>query len=170
MSGFSSPGSGLSLGSYVATTSGAAIDLLDLKANLKALDFLMTGVSTTGSSQPIMQLGDDGGYETVGYSGSVWQQNSAGTDGAASAASTSGFQLADTVSAASTINGIVSLRLIDDATNKWLFSIKHYTTPTNLQIAQGVKSLSQALSQLRLTTIGGVETFDAGGINILTYR
>jgi hypothetical protein len=52
--------------------------------------------------------------------------------------------------------------------NAWVASgaITSATTNDNVQIC-GSKTLSDTLTQLRITTVNGTDTFDAGSINIL---
>lgn len=122
----------------------------------------LAGVSTNGSSPPMIQLGDSGGFETSGYAGSV------GHDAGAAAMST-GFHLTDTNFAAATVlEGTIVLSLEDSANNTWCCNISLGKSDSAVYFCGGgSKSLSGVLTQIRITTVGGTDTFDAGAINVM---
>jgi hypothetical protein len=112
-----------------------------------------------------VQLGDAGGIEITGYAA---QANSITTTPAVTAAtSTAAFQVGATAFvAASTYSGTATLVKIDG--NAWVFSsliIRDGTASSNF--GAGSKTLSDTLTQVRITTVNGTDTFDAGTINIL---
>jgi hypothetical protein len=151
-------------GTTVAATSGTSIDFTGLPTWVKRITINFTGVSTTGSSQILFQLGDSGGIENTGYLGA-----GVGTNGAALGTSnyTTGFGL-NTGGAAYLSNGSIVFTLLDAATNTWsAFGQFGYSNGTFYAIAAGSKSLSATLDRVRITTVGGAETFDAGSINII---
>lgn len=162
--GLESP-SNIQLGTKVASTSGTSIDFSSIPAWVRRITINFEGVSTNGTSVPIVQLGDSGGFETSGYSGAYTVG-----DGAASGSGgnhSSGFRIAGTHAASNVLHGSMILTLVDPATNTWA-----QVTDLGLSDAAftghggGTKSLSATLDRLRITTTGGTDAFDAGNINI----
>ena len=114
-----------------------------------------------------MQLGDAGGIETTGYEGStVWLSGTGqGVSGLGS-----GWNLHTGFTAASNeFSGSWELVLMDEATNLWSMRSMFGTDASGTGFAAfvaGTKSLSGELTTIRLTTVGGTDTFDNGAINV----
>jgi len=53
-----------------ASTSGTSIDFISIPAWVKKITVMFSGVSTNGTSAPLIQIGDSGGIENTGYLGS----------------------------------------------------------------------------------------------------
>jgi hypothetical protein len=123
---------------------------------------MLIGVSGNGSSMPTIRLGDAGGIEATGYSGSTQ------TSGSAVLIST-GFDFAGTYqSAARVYHGAMTLSLQNSSTNTWVASaVIGLGEAASVLITAGSKSLSQTLDQIRITFTNGTDSFDAGTINIL---
>lgn len=155
----------LTSGTYTATTSGTSIDFTGIPSWVKRITLQLVGVSTNGTSSPLIQIGDSGGIETTGYSGaSVREIDSSSSAGANF---TTGFGIAAT-SAANVIHGSVVLTLADAATFTWVASGTMALTNSIVTITiAGSKSLSATLDRIRLTTVNGTDAFDAGAVNIL---
>ena len=156
----------LVLGSQQATTSGTSIDFNSIPSWVRRVTIILNGVSTSGTSQPIIQLGTSGSFETSGYAGSVGQV--AAATATTTASSTAGMQLDTTHLAANLLYYRITWTLIDSASNTWVCDFTGSQTGTVL-INSGScgKSLSGVLTRARLTTIGGADTFDAGAANII---
>ena len=154
------PGTGSQLVSGVsqASTSGTSIDFTGIPSWVKRVTVMLNGVSTSGTNAPLLQLGA-GSVQTTGYSGGA--QNASG-----GGVATTGIQLTGTAIAANTLYGHVIITNISG--NIWIASGNTaVVTNTNVNaIGYGV-TLSGALDRLRITTVGGTDTFDAGSINIL---
>lgn len=144
-----------------ASTSGTSIDFTSIPAGTKRITVMFNGVSTTGTSNILIQLGDAGGIETTGYvSAGGYIQNLA-----ASAVSTSTAGLIfNTASASNSIFGFMTICTV--GSNAWV-SNGQVTAASVPFISSGGKTLSDTLTQVRITTVGGTDTFDAGSINIL---
>lgn len=155
-------------GTATASTSGTSVDFTSIPSWVKRITVMFSGVSTSGTSLPIVQIGDSGGVETSSYVGSSNViQNATGTQ---TVNHSSGFSLsgATTISAATTYYGTVVLTLLDASTNTWAASINLGTGNVAATISGGgTKALSATLDRVRLTTSGGTDTFDAGSVNIL---
>jgi hypothetical protein len=148
------------LGTAQTTTSGTSIDFTGIPSWVKRITVMLNEVSTNGTSSVIVQLGDSGGVETSGYSGYSFEIKAT----PAGLAVSSGIILNSPV-ASSTCDGIVTLVNITGST--WVATfVGGDTTGAVCNVAGVSKTLSGTLDRIRLTTVGGVNTFDAGTINI----
>jgi hypothetical protein len=155
---------GITSGTAVASTSGTSIDFTGLPSWVKRITVMFSGVSGSGTSIPIIQIGDSGGVETTGYLGSG--SFTAVSNVCSAVAQTSGFPLDAASAAANTRSGAVSLYNIFG--NVWVASGTLVRTDAAVTLmCAGTKTLSDTLTQVRITTVIGTDTFDAGSINIL---
>lgn len=151
--------SGPTLGTPVASTSGTSIDFTSIPATAKRITITFTGVSTNGSNPLLVQIGDSGGVETTGYTGRT-DVPSAGTT------STAGIPIFRN-SAANTTHGAIVLYLANSSANTWAASGVTILSDVAVCVTSaGTKSLSATLDRVRITSVGGTDTFDAGEINI----
>jgi hypothetical protein len=153
----------LTLAAAVAATSGTSIDFTGIPSWVKRITVMFAGVSTNGTSTPLIQLGDVGGIETTGYVSTGMQVSTAT---ASSGDSTDGFVIRS-ILAANAISGIYVFALIDSATNSWSGSGTFKASTVISSLSNGNKSLSDPLTQIRITTANGTDTFDAGSVNII---
>jgi hypothetical protein len=146
-------------GTAVASTSGTSIDFTSIPSWVKRITVMLNGVSGNGTSNLLVQLGDSGGVETTGYI------SAAAVPSATTAAATSTAGLIITVanSASDVWYGSVILTLVDS--NNWT-SIASLTNSAGVRSSAGFKSTSATLDRVRITTVNGTDTFDAGTINI----
>lgn len=153
----------MTLGTAKASTSGTSVEFTSIPSWVKRITISLVGVSTSGTSQPIFQIGDSGGFETSGYLGSSSSLGVATT----SANYTDGFGLY-VASASNVIHGAIVLTLVDASTFTWAAHGVFGLSNTTLTLTTaGSKSLSATLDRVCITTQGGSDTFDAGKINIL---
>jgi hypothetical protein len=147
-------------GTAVASTSGTNIDFTGIPSWVKRITVMFDGVSTNGTSAMIIQLGDSGGFETTGYvsTGEFVEDNGAGV------AFTAGFGLNNASAAAANYRGIATICLF--GSNTWVYQSMLNNAATAMLIGAGSKTLSDTLTQVRITTVNGTDTFDAGSINI----
>lgn len=147
----------------VATTSGTSIDFTSIPSWVKRITVMFTSVSTTGASPVQIQIGDSGGVETTGYTGtgvSIVSTNSLNIVSYTSGAVPIG------VLATSVRSGSMVITNIDG--NQWQFSSINANDDVGyLGWASAIKTLSATLDRVRLTTINGTDTFDAGTVNII---
>jgi hypothetical protein len=149
-------------GTAVASTSGTSIDFTSIPAGVRRVTVMFDGVSTNGTSSLLIQLGDSGGIENTGYlSTSITDDASGGSLGVNS---TDGFVYYQ--DQASYLGyGITTIVLVSG--NVWVSSHTGRMTTTNVVTGGGGKTLSDTLDRVRITTVNGTDTFDAGSINIL---
>jgi len=143
-----------------ATTSGTFIDFTLPVTGVRRVSLLLGGVSTNGTNNVIVQIGPSGGVETSGYVGG-------GFDGAAAfACAASGFS-DGTASAAIIREAIYTMELLDPATNAWMCQLVcGLSNAAGMRLLGARKALAGALAKIRLTTVGGTDTFDAGNANL----
>jgi hypothetical protein len=158
------PGTGSQLvsGTSQASTSGTSIDFTSIPSWVKRITVMFSGVSTNGASAILIQLGDSGGIEATGYIGCGSTITSAGAAG--STAYTTGFGLRK-VNAVDTRGGAVTISTL--GSNAWTAYGVSNPDGSSLDFVAGYKTLSDTLTQVRITTVNGTDTFDAGSINIL---
>ena len=149
-------------GTAVATTSGTTVDFTSIPSTVKRITVMLSGVSTNGTSPVILQLGDSGGFEITDYLGSAAEVRSTPDLDLF----TTGFGLLQSPAAADLFYGIATITNLSG--NVWVYSFTGgSSTIANNYIGGGSKTLSATLDRIRLTTVGGVNTFDAGSINIM---
>jgi hypothetical protein len=148
-----------------ASTSGTFIDFTGIPSWVKRITVMFNGVSTNGTSNLLIQLGDSGGIENTGY-GSSCAYTGTAIDGSTS---TTGFLTAFAVSGSTQIGGTSVLCLVSG--NTWISTgtfIYNISSPSNfVGVSGGAKTLSATLDRVRITTVNGTDTFDLGSINIL---
>lgn len=155
--------------SLITVTSGTSHDFNSVPTGVKVVVVNFSGVSTNGTSNIIVQIGDSGGIENSGYIGST--TNIAGAAVSATTNWSSGFMVGVGGSAAAIYSGSLVLSLLDSASNSWSGISTLSRSDTNqVHPGSGSKQLTATLDRLRLTTVGGTDTFDAGTINVSYFR
>jgi hypothetical protein len=145
-----------------ASTSGTSIDFTSIPSWVKRITVMLNGVSTSGTSNYQIQIGA-GSVITSGYTGQMTSMNSAGS--AAILAYTNGFCVYNTGSASASVYGHAVLTLVSG--NIWIYSSNILSTDPRASVGSGGYPLSGTLDRIRVTTVNGTDTFDAGSINIL---
>lgn len=153
----------LTSGTAVASTSGTSIDFTSIPSWVKRITVMFNGVSGSGTSQRQVQLGA-GSVVITGYtsSGASW---TGGTNGSAS---TTGILFDGQASAAATIYNAV-MTINNFGSNIWVASAIATATAGTVQMSYctGAIALGGTLDRVRITTVNGTDTFDAGSVNIL---
>lgn len=146
-------------GTAVASTSGTSLDFLSIPAWVKRITVMFSGVSTNGTSIPQIQIGA-GSIDATSYSGSAWLANTNNTN------MSTGFLITAVNAAVSVYHGAVTLTLV--GSNVWVatgvLGVSNTASTSNLG---GSKTLSGTLDRVRITTVNGTDTFDAGTVNLL---
>jgi hypothetical protein len=146
-------------GTTIASTSGTAIEFTGIPSWVKRITVMYSGVSLSGTSNPIIQLGSTT-YTTSGYLGSA-------STGAGTAANMSaGFIISNASAAADTAHGMSTLATLNGLI--WAFtSIITYSNQAATRYASGSITMAGTVDRLRIQATNGSDTFDAGNINIL---
>ena len=152
----------LVLGTAVASTSGTAIDFTGIPSWVRRVTVMFRDVSTSGTAIYLVQLGTSSGIVSTGYvSTSVTTFNSNQTAGSNSTAG----MIVYSVAAGNTYSG--ALTLINITGNTWVSNHMFKSFTNAITGGGGDVALSGTLDRVRITTVGGTDTFDAGSINIL---
>jgi hypothetical protein len=154
-------GGGGTLATEQATTSGTSKDFTGIPSWVKKITIMYDVVSTNGTSNHIVQIGDSGGVETTTYTSAAWQ----GGSGDTLATSTIGFIVSAAVSAATTYTGTVVL--VNMSGNKWIASGVMVRSDGAGSACSGAHTLSATLDRVRVTMVNGTDAYDAGNVNIL---
>ena len=156
--------SAITAGTAVASTSGTSIDFTSIPSWVKRITVMFNNVSTNGASGVIVQLGS-GSPTTSGYLGmvgiiSTTNNTTRGT------IYTTGFGLVHSGSPNDQFCGAFIFSLL--GSNTWTLTGSTYdNTQTTISMSTGSVPLSGTLDRVRITTVNGTDTFDAGSINIL---
>ena len=140
-------------------TSGTSVDFTSIPSWVKRITVMLNRVSTNGTSFVQVQIGS-GSITTTGYVSSASLPPN-------SYASTTGLMVYGS-DAADSRTGTMTLTLI--GSNTWISSGNIIVgTGQNQNVPQaGISpALGGALDRIRLTTVNGTDTFDAGSVNIL---
>jgi hypothetical protein len=144
-----------------ASTSGTSIDFTGIPSWVKRITVMFNGVSTNGTSFNQIQIGS-GSFTTSGYASQFW------TGGANSGVITTGFGIFSLGSSGNSFSGSVVFTNITG--NTWVSNglLIYPNTASNGWSSAGVSpALGGTIDRVRITTVNGTDTFDAGSINIL---
>jgi len=158
ISSYSATGTLITSGTAQTTTSGTSIDFTSIPSWVKRVTVTFIGVSTSGTSFPQIQLGS-GSATTTGY------LTSYAYNGTTQGSSTTGFYLPFNA-AADTRHGSYTFNL--STGNTWAGTgLIGLSNTGAMGYCAGSIALSGVLDRVRITTVNGTDTFDAGSINIL---
>ena len=161
-SGNLSFGSSVVSGTAQNSTSGTSIDFTGIPSWVKRVTVMFNGVSTNGTSNYRIQFGA-GSNQTTGYNSNCLTASSVAA--ASTTNATAGFDIGSISTAGATLYGSAIFSLL--GSNSWVCqgqfsnigdSRSHYPA--------GAVALSGTLDRVRITTVNGTDTFDAGSINI----
>lgn len=146
-------------GTAQTTTSGTSKDFTDIPSWVNRITVMFSGVSTNGTSVIELRLGTSGGIESTGYTGSS-------SVGGTFSNSTTGIMVVQSTDAASIISGSIIVSLLNS--NTWVAQgITAHSNNAAVYTTAFAKTLAGTLDRLRITTVNGTDTFDAGTINVL---
>jgi len=151
-------GGSITSGTAVASTSGTSIDFTGIPSWVKRITVMFSGVSTSGTSFVIVQLGTGGVPTTSGYGGGAWQ-TSLYTN------VTNGMALSGNNVATDIRSGAITISKLNG--NNYVSTAVCFLTVGSGGAAAGDVTLAGALNMVRITTVNGTDTYDAGNVNIL---
>ena len=143
------------------TASGTSVDFTSIPSWVRRITVMFSGVSTSGTSNIQIQIGA-GSFTTSGYVGTV------NTAGGTNVAFSAGFVVLASTAAANLHSGQITITNITG--NTWVESSSlraNVASSAGNQISAGNLALSSTLDRIRITTVNGTDTFDAGTINII---
>jgi len=145
-----------------ASTSGTAIDFTGIPSWVKKISVMFSGVSTSGTSNLQLQIGSTS-FVTSGYNSFASTLN---TSSISTSSGTAGFLITQSLLAASACGGAIVLTTL--GSNVWVATgTLDRGDGTGFTSAGRLGALSGTLDRVRITTVNGTDTFDAGSINIL---
>lgn len=146
-----------------ATTSGSSIDYTSIPSWVKKITISLDGVSSNGTNNIAVSIGDSDGLELSGYVSRIFRISATG---ASIQNSTFNWQIYDMNAASDLGYGTIILSLLDSSTNTWVQSgnITVIGAASSACLSAGSKSLTGVLDRLQILT---PDTFDAGKVNIL---
>ena len=147
-------------GTAVASTSGTSIDFTSIPSWVKRITVMFNGVSTNGTSVIQVQIGS-GSVTTTGH---VSQTS---TIANISTTATTGFTQNYNPLAANINGGLFVITLVSGFTYLGCGTMNTIASTNNAYINAGNVTLGGVLDRVRITTVNGTDTFDAGSINIL---
>lgn len=150
------------LATAVASTSGTSIDFTSIPSWVKRITVMFNGVSTTPGNNLLIQLGTGStSYTTTGYvsTGIITTTSAVG-----GGSSTAGFFI-NKDSGTYVVSGHMILTNISG--NIWISSHVGKVVTTATVNGGGNVTLGAVLTAVRITTVPGTDTFNAGSINIL---
>ena len=151
-------GGAITSGTAVASTSGTSIDFTSIPSWVKRITVNFQGVSTNGTSLLIVQLGISSGFTTSGYLGAALTGTTINV--------TTGLPTANDTSASAIRHG--NMVITNLTSNTWTsICVIGRSDSANAGFGGGSIALSSTLDRVRITTVNGTDTFDAGSINIL---
>lgn len=144
---------------------GTAVDFSNLPQWITQVVITIFDMSTTGTSIPIIQVGNPT-IQTTGYLGSAW---SAGNS-ISSSLHTNGFRLSAAWAASNVYHGTIILTRHEGVNNQW--NMKSQGSLSNTAFNYGSSGSidiagSFTLDSFRITTVGGTDTFDDGSAAII---
>jgi hypothetical protein len=153
---------GITRGTAVASTSGVSVDFTGIPSWCKRLTVVFNEVSGSASSNMLIQLGTGStSYTTSGYLSTGCVNTGSTVNGASSTAGF--FMFRDTAS--NIVSGHMVLTNISG--NIWISSHAAKISSTSIINGGGSVTLGAILTAIRITTVNGTDTFDAGSVNIM---
>lgn len=145
------------------STSGTVIDFTGIPSTARIITVMLSGVSTNGSSSVIVQLGSTS-FTTSGYLGA-----SVITGGGTAAINlSSGFRIYFNLNDAAAAVRHGSMVLSNITGNTWVASGTFGLSDSAwISTVGGTIALGGTLDRVRVTTVNGTDTFDAGSINVI---
>lgn len=152
-------GSLITLGTAITAAGQTTLPQTGIPAWVNRITLSFAGLSTNGTSLRQVQIGD-GAYVTSGYTGG---HGAIAAGAAAGASISSGFALGLQNLAADTFSGHMTITRMTG--NTWAASAYGAGASGNIvAIAGGSITLTGALDRVRVTTVNGTDTFDAGSV------
>jgi hypothetical protein len=135
-------------------------DFTGIPSWVKRITVMFQGVSSNSTSLWLLQLGTSSGVTTSGYLGRVRDL------GSVTSAYSAGFTLLTDSTNGAILHGLIQVVTLG-SNNFAMSGILSRSDGANQYISGGSITLGGTLDRVRITTVGGADTFDAGTINIL---
>jgi hypothetical protein len=146
---------------------GTSIDFTGIPSWVKRITVMLNGVSTNGTSPVVARLGTSGGIVSTSYFGSAGGCLNGASPLVVSLANGDGLYIAPDGNASYGRHGQI---LISNITGNSWSMVFNGSDDGSLRSFWGCVShsnLGGVLDRVRITTVGGANTFDSGLINIM---
>jgi len=140
------------------TASGTSVDFTGIPSWVKRITVMFSGVSTNGTSNILIQVGA-GSIQTTGY-------ESTSGNRVAETGSSAGLIVTHVRVAANLSSGVIVICLLSGNTYSSTGILTRGLTDTP-NFSAGTVSSGDVIDRIRITTVNGTDTFDAGSINIM---
>ena len=163
LSGVSTPINPVTTIANTSISGGTVVPFSSIPNWAKRITVIFSGVSTNGSSNPLIQIGTGGAATASGYSGSAVNLSHGGSIGVSTYSTGFGLYYAN---AGNSINGHMILTLLTG--NHWVASYNFdVASSAGICTGAGNVTLEGELDYVRATTVNGTDQFDAGSITIM---
>jgi len=144
----------------VATASGQYMEFTNIPSDVLRLTYVLDQVSCNSTVNLGLQIGDSGGYETSGYTGSGYYQNT--TTSQSYSSDSTGWWIPIT-NTSNTISGSFKLHRL--SSTEWVCDMHGFDNNFNLTCGTGgAKTLSGTLDRVRVGWKSG--SFDSGQVRV----
>ena len=145
------------------SVTGTSVDFTGLPSWAKEITLMLDGVSTSGTSSVLIQLGTSEGIQNTGYTGA----SSVTSNAVNTAQFSAGFIINMSTEAATGVRrGFITF--VNFNGNIWVgFGVFARSDTALTSTVAGSVTLSAVLDRVRLTTVNGTDTFDLGSIGLL---
>lgn len=149
-------------GTALTPVSGTSSEFTSLPSGIDTIEIALHLISTTGTSGLRLEVGHGAGtWQVTQYVSGASNDTSQVND-------TTAFAIVQATAATNTASGVLTLSRVSG--NIWALSGNIYTaTGSALYFCAGSVIMDGELDAVRLTTVGGTDTFDGGSWNI-KYR
>jgi hypothetical protein len=145
------------------TASGTSVDFTSIPSWVRRITVMFNATSLNASGAIIVQVGS-GSFSTSGYSGAYGYYQNAGASVLFTL--TLGFGAFLSQNASNIQVGILTITNVSG--NNWISSMNGTNTDSGVGYGgNGTIALGGVLDRVRITTVAGTATFDAGTINII---
>jgi hypothetical protein len=144
----------------ITLTNQTSVEFLTIPTWVKRITMTFDEISSSGTSEWLIQIGDSGTFRSAGYRGAGVRFTSSNN---ATVNDTNGFILPSNL-AANSMSGIVTV--FNANGNTWCAAGTIGGPTTSSLMTSGSKSINNILDRIRLTTVNGTDTFDNGSLNV----
>jgi len=146
------------------TITVVGVEFRNIPSTAKRITVMFQSFSTTGTSNYVVRIGNSGitatGYVSTMTYTNISSNSSVGTT------DTTGYLLTRDTGATVSFTGVLTIYLLSNYIYVATFNAIGGSGGPTYQ-GSGVLNLGSVLDRVRVTTLGGTDTFDAGSINIL---
>lgn len=147
-----------------ASTSGTSVDFTGIPSYAKRITVMFNAVSTNGTSNYVVRIGNST-FTATGYVSAMTYTNLS-SNSSVGLADTTGYLLTRDTGTSTSFTGILRICLLSNFVYVASFNAIGGSGGPTYQGA-GVLNLGSVLDRVRVTTLNGTDTFDAGTINIM---